>query len=313
MRAVTAMSQLAAGVQVEGRTLPPGASASGARTPLRPEKASEARADLRGVDALLIPGAPSANDTQIASERGTPKDAEYNSATVPKAKAHAREEHESRAAYELLLIEQAKNLGMPVIAVCAGSWRLLQAYGGVVETLPADERALHAVKKEPWSLRHTVDVVPDTRLADIFASVQPGGTEALSGTPMTSTHWAAAAEVGPGALLQGVDAAKKDAEVRRHPDDILAVAARTSEQGSSSVEAFETRSGAPVLGIQWHPETHLPGMPGRYTDAEGTRPDPAVSSSEALFRYFVQAALAYRHRRELHEEFTAGPRAQPNP
>ncbi|MFC5148234.1 hypothetical protein [Streptomyces aureoversilis] len=54
-------------------------------------------------------------------------------------------------------------------------------------------------------------------------------------------------------------------------------------------------------------------MPGRdVTDAEGTRPDPAVASSEGLFRHFVQAALAYRHRRDMHEEFsTSHPKPAP--
>ncbi|WP_179083744.1 gamma-glutamyl-gamma-aminobutyrate hydrolase family protein [Streptomyces rectiverticillatus] len=268
------------------------------------------RAHLEGVDALLIPGAPSANDTQIASERGAPEDARHNSVNAPRTKKHVREEHRSRAAYELALIEQAKNLGMPVIAVCAGSWRLLEAYGGAVETLPAAERALHTDKNNVWGLRHPVDIVSGTRLADAFASAQQNGTEALSGAPVTSTHWAAASEVVPGSFRQSTQAAE-NTEVRRLPDDILAVAARTSAHGSSSVEAFETRSGAPVMGVQWHPETHLPGMPGRYTDTEGTSPDPAVASSEALFRHFIQAALSYRYRRDMHEEFSTS-RPQPD-
>ncbi|MEW2034245.1 gamma-glutamyl-gamma-aminobutyrate hydrolase family protein [Streptomyces roseifaciens] len=311
MKAVSAMSGLAGDVQVEGRTLPPGAAASGADTPARPAEASQVRAHLQGVDALLIPGAPSANDTQIASERGTPEDAGHNSVDAPKTKKHVREEHRSRAAYELALIEQAKNLGMPVIAVCAGSWRLLEAYGGAVETLPAAERALHTDKNNVWGLRHPVDAVSGTRLADAFTSAQPDAVAALSGAPVTSTHWAAASEVAPGSFRQSTQAAQ-NTDVRRHPDDILAVAARTSADGSSSVEAFETRSGAPVMGIQWHPETHLPDMPGRYTDAERTSPDPAVASSEALFRHFVQAALAYRYRRDMHDEFTKRP-TQPHP
>ncbi|MFC5803405.1 gamma-glutamyl-gamma-aminobutyrate hydrolase family protein [Streptomyces formicae] len=305
--------------------LPLGAEAWKEKTGERDQSPAAIRESLRDVDAILIPGAPNANTSQVASERGVPEDAYFKrpwEAPAPaneKAKdakkrtenaERARNEHDSRSRYEVALIEQAKNLGIPVLALCAGSWRLLEAYGGEVETLPAAERGMHTAAptegarptaEQTWGVRHDVEIVAGTELDSALGNVPLA--------PVTTTHWAVAGTEGTGEnerLRQGAAARDNSRRVRegdqdavdRNPADALQVSAwaPAGPHHPRTVEGFESRSGAPVMGLQWHPETHLPGMPGR---SAGGQDDPAVPMSERIFAHMGQAALTARNRRRL--------------
>lgn len=257
------------------------------------------REDLNEVEGLMITGAPVANDTQVASARsGAP-----GTDAILKKAAKEREtaEHDSRTAYELELIRHARNLGMPVLALCAGSWRLLQAYGGQAETIPAPQRALHARNPDPWSLRHGVRPTPGSSIGKIL--------ERHPGVEVTSTHWASA---GLRADQQGNQVLRPDPsrEDGADPSDFLEVSAWGPEHAGQdgaepykeTAEAFESKHGAPVWGIQWHPETHLPGMLGRRVGGDSGPLDPAAAMSEEIFAAFATAARAYRHRKLLNQQ-----------
>jgi len=72
-----------------------------------------------------------------------------------------------RESFELALIDGARTRGMPIFAVCAGTWRLASAYGGKTAALVGDSLALN---NQPTKLRedvHNISVRQGTMLAGI--------------------------------------------------------------------------------------------------------------------------------------------------
>jgi gamma-glutamyl-gamma-aminobutyrate hydrolase PuuD len=324
-------------LQVEGVTLPQGASG-----PITPRREASV-ADLKDIDLLYIPGAPTANDTQTGmdGERrdlnrpiapvapqvpqepnldAIPKRADKNRATqdhLRLKKAYDKDlevyrvakekydrvngEHTSRAAYELKLIALARSAGIPTIAICAGSWRLLESFGGEVETLPKSERDLHkaADVKKTWDIGHGVETTPGSMLSHMMGG--KGGAKPM--TNVNSTHWAVASE-DHGRLRH-----KQDHE--QWPATQLEPTAYSSGKEESSktdlkmrtVEAFETTSGVPMLGVQWHPEAYLPGMKGEKTGSE-----EAQEQSKMIFDAMAKVALTSgQRRRAVNQELGGEP------
>ena len=273
--------------------------AFGAATP--PRDAHCGLSELDGIDLLYVPGAPAAPVSQTATSHHPTKakeEREFNRKTDPgdvrptsKTKGDAYDkakrefiEFASRAPYEARLINLARIRGIPVLAICAGSWRLLESYGGKVRTLPLAERTKHKAAStkasDVWALEHGVATRPTTMV---------GGKGEKLGN-VNSTHWAVACirynakrkDFG----LAPIDPAQAD------PDQLLEIAAFGDDPVSTTVEAFETRYGAPQIGIQWHPETYLPGMPGANQGSPEGR-----SHAKSLFLFIVGAALTAQRRR----------------
>ena len=278
--------------------------ASGGVTPLR--NAQAGLDELDGIDLLYIPGAPAAPVSQVATSHDPAKakeEREFNLKTAPvgarptakkagdnydKAKREF-DEFASRAPYEARLINIARVRGIPVLAICAGSWRLIESYGGKVRTLPLNQRSKHKADQmaDTWTLSHGVATKPGTMVGG--KSVGVGGSEQrLAG--INSTHWAVAC-IRYNAKRKdfGLEAVNPDVA---DPDQLLEIAAFATDPLAATVEAFESRYGAPTIGIQWHPESYLPGMLGETQgSAEGRQ------QARSLFLFIVGAALATKKRR----------------
>ncbi len=160
-----------------------------------------------------------------------------------------------------LLLQDAHNMGKPILTVCFGTqmlnvWRggsLVQHLAG----LPVNHRAGRAV-----AVAHTAVIAPDSLLGEVVADdpdLQPAtGNRKL---PVNSSHH------------QAIDA----------PGDGLRISARSSEDGV--IEAIEGTSGRTnpggsgsfVLGVQWHPE----------------RTFEESAASRALFARLVREAAAW--------------------
>jgi gamma-glutamyl-gamma-aminobutyrate hydrolase PuuD len=87
---------------------------------------------VAGIDLLYVPGAAAATPTQGSDKFGM------------QATSGAKgTEANSRDNFERQLIDLAMTVGIPVLAVCAGSWRLLESFGGKVRELNNDEVSKH--------------------------------------------------------------------------------------------------------------------------------------------------------------------------
>ena len=282
--------------EIQGVELPRGAS--GANTPAR----EATPAELDGVDLLYIPGAPGASDSQVGDRVAVipPPGTEPVAPSQKSGKAYTKYtqdhaawtsrnrkwmEHSTRAFYELKLIEMARTRGIPVLAICAGSWRLLEAYGGRSRTLAVEVRGQHKAEnvKDTWDVKHGINVADGTLLSN---AVKPRTEGVLALPDANSTHWAAADTVG-GKLAEQDGWSQRD-EKPKTPSALLAVSA----QAGDVVEAFETLFGAPSFGIQWHPECYFPGMKG-----ENSGSSEVTNASLGIFEFMVYVAMVSRLRR----------------
>jgi len=132
-----------------------------------------------------------------------------------------------------LLLQDAHNMGKPILTICFGT-QILNVWrgGSLVQHLTGADVNHKAGRKVP--VAHTVAVPEDSLLGELIASdshTEPDGSLRLS---VNSSHHQAIATAGDG----------------------LRTSARSSEDGV--VEAIENApdgvGGRFVLGVQWHPE-----------------------------------------------------------
>lgn len=201
-------------------------------------------------------------------------------------------EHTGRASYELKLIEMAKSRGIPIIAVCAGSWRLLQSYGGTVRTLPEPQRALHKVTGSMpiWDLHHGITVTEGSLLDSMMNPYVKSTEDVPEIVGVNTTHWAVANEFKD----ERRSKIAKETVMGVEPNGLLDISARTSGSDATThtVEGFESALGIPVLGLQWHPEAYLPGMKGERAGSEEIR-----QGSRNIFKNMAKVAAIAKLRR----------------
>ena len=159
------------------------------------------------IDALLLSGGEDVEPTRYAAVTPDP----------------ALRYDEERDDFELTLARAALEAGLPILAICRGCQLLNVALGGsLVPHLPDDEID-HANTDEHRSvLRHTVEVAPDSMLAQAL------GRRGAVG--VNSFHHQAVERPGSGVRV-------------------------TAHAPDGTIEAFEL-PGRPVLAVQWHPEMH---------------------------------------------------------
>jgi putative glutamine amidotransferase len=134
----------------------------------------------------------------------------------------------ARDAWEIALVERSVERGIPVLGVCRGAQVINVAAGGtLVPDLPAVTEVSHRERDRFDQDVHPVDVLAGSRLAWAM------GCERLG---VNTLHHQAVDQVGRG--LRPV---------------------AWSDDGV--IEAIESITHTPVLGVQWHPEL-LPDLPG---------------------------------------------------
>ncbi|WP_437685689.1 gamma-glutamyl-gamma-aminobutyrate hydrolase family protein [Sorangium sp. So ce176] len=246
-----------------------------------------------GQGLLFIPG----GNYGLETEKPT-----RDPAHRPSGDAMTRQGH--RAEHERELLRRARLTGRPVLAVCGGSWRLLEAFGGTTRRV---QTHTHQTRIMPYltttgqiarvASEHPITILPDTMLSKVFRSKQ-GDVPGIVNT----AHWAVAEEPRRG-VLAGVDT---------EPVPPLAVSARapsstppymgdgTEERNWGSVEGFETTHGAPMMGIQWHPEAYNPG-------------DLHTEANRSILSWMAKAGDAYEARRHFAQLFEELMRAEEPP
>jgi putative glutamine amidotransferase len=154
-----------------------------------------------------------------------------------------------RDAYEMALVRQALDLGLPVLGTCRGCQLLNVAMGGTLVPDLHDTDGRHCARDRWGETVHTVSVLKGSTLHGVL------GCEVVG---VNSLHHQAVARVGTG---------------------LCAVA--WADDGVT--EAVEASDGSPVLGVQWHPELLLT-PPGNaplfgWLVAEARRPRSLVAAS----------------------------------
>lgn len=132
--------------------------------------------------------------------------------------------HRLRDDFEIALIREARQQGLPILGICRGCQIINVAMGGTVRNLrkEQDVKSLHMVLKG-----HAVDLNPESKLAETLGV----------------THLAKVVS------LHGNSVGRPAAEVRiaaTGPGDVI-----------EAIEADSADQGGWIVGIQWHPELTL--------------------------------------------------------
>ena len=180
---------------------------------------------------------------------------------------------------------QAYLRGQPVLAICAGSWELWELFGGTTtdvqnhQNLPMLTLVSSGMIENNLQV-HEVSITEGTALAGAIGSYTP----AIS---VNSIHGKAVDEQSlPDQFII----------TARTSTDLLDRTAETSEQDDmqqnhvelNTVEAFETKYGVPMLGLQFHSE-------GYYT----TTPTINDIRHMNIVRYMAKAGDAYQAKRRM--------------
>jgi len=184
-----------------------------------------------------------------------------------------------RSAHEKALLKEAQLIGRPVLAICAGAWTLWESFGG--RLMDCEDHCyrggmprLVKLGRVGYNVQiHDVAVCEKTMLSGIVKNHQQFS--------VNSVHWKIVdATYSPGNLMISATAEQNDEIAPRSPhhDGIL-------EPDEDATEAFETKHGVPMMGIQWHPEA--------YND------DP---TQHAIIQYMALAGLAFMQKRRVISE-----------
>jgi gamma-glutamyl-gamma-aminobutyrate hydrolase PuuD len=154
---------------------------------------------------------------------------------------------EERQAHEDQLIKHALLRGQPILAVCDGSRKLWQAFGGDARPVEGHCSATMPALSADGSINdnpqiHSIDLVPDTVLAACMNADKPVA-QLLQYPTVNSVHWLALSS-----NVTVLKMLKVSASSLNNPDHPV------ESQEEHTIEGFETVHGVPVIGLQWHPE-----------------------------------------------------------
>lgn len=143
-----------------------------------------------------------------------------------------------RDRYEMALIQAFVDAGKPVFGICRGLQMLNVKFGGtlfqdIATQCPAARAHVDRARYDKHS--HDVELVPGTRLAEIYAGRRTAR--------VNSIHHQGIKDLAPA----------------------FEVEARCPEDGM--IEAIRLRDGIYIAAVQWHPEFHEPGSPVTFDDS----------------------------------------------
>jgi putative glutamine amidotransferase len=143
-----------------------------------------------------------------------------------------------RDLYEIELIDAFVRAGKPVFGICRGLQLLNVMFGGTLLQDIATQRPASRAHRDGSAFErhfHSVELVPGTRLAQLYPGVHHGTVNSL--------HHQAIKDLAPGFVVEAVC-----------PDDGM-------------IEAVRRAGAGYVAAVQWHPEFHIPGDPDTFDDA----------------------------------------------
>lgn len=123
-----------------------------------------------------------------------------------------------RDEFELALINEALKKNKPIFAVCRGMQLLNVALGGTL-----NQKIEHHWQEEFSGTSQKVEILPNSRVSKLLST----------GSWVNSFHQQSVKELAPSLIATA-----------RDPHD-------------GTIEAYESKDGAPILGFQWHPELLL--------------------------------------------------------
>ncbi|WP_050479057.1 gamma-glutamyl-gamma-aminobutyrate hydrolase family protein [Herbaspirillum rhizosphaerae] len=257
-------------------------------------------ADLAAANGLYIPGGQDrlTLDEERVQELGLD---EKLAAELNERDAVTREIHEQA------MIRYARNTGLPILAVCGGSRSMARGFSAQEEMLDEDSKKIHqsGLAEQAHGLRfpdvHTILAGAVPKLPVVTPGKWPEGSRAPGVDKVNSTHEKVIAldpqgDVETAAEIKGVKRlpAKKSALPAGNNESELLVSALSLEDGHP--EGFETRYGAPMIGVTSHPEA----IHGASSRARNKASAQGIAWSDNVLTGFVQSMQTHANKRQLH-------------
>lgn len=213
-----------------------------------------------------------------------------------------------RVQYERVLIKEAQLKGRPILAICGGSWRLWEAFHGTTKSVTDHNYNAGMVRLSNYGYItynvqiHSIEIQGESLLAR--AMRYPISSQSL--TTVNSVHWLGVNDAAGPHFSGQVDSRATEealynslvmsARAKRNP--LISLQDRhqrimTPEE--DTVEAFESRHGAPLFGIQWHPEAYFDYLVDRHHCTD--------QHQVSLLQYMAKAGDAYAAKQRLLREF----------
>lgn len=206
----------------------------------------------------------------------------------------------ARSIAEFALIDIATKKGMPILGICGGHQILNVFHGGKIKPLSRKEETQQGIYEN-------APVIVDTKseLGQIINRDSPDNSQARE--RLYGAHHQVVKEIG------GRGAINSDKE-GKGGEDYLKIVARATDSGKN-VEAVESLYGAPVIGLQFHPELNATGLPEieKVYDSNNVAKKAIVYSPEAeshehqlkntnIFSALHKSAEAYHAKQNVMEE-----------
>lgn len=216
-------------------------------------------------------------------------------------RSRANEFDPERTQRENESLQRAMNRGQPILAICAGCTQLWEKCGGrsiAVKDHNYNGGMLRLGKggRTVYNVQiHDVVIQKNSLLSNAMGLNETSNPSGDFEILVNSVHWKSPDESSlPSSLLVC-------ARTKKNPEITLKSRQSTlMSPQENTVEAFESRFGAPILGIQWHPEG--------YNADDLTHPSNKKNRNFApkahiqLLCFMAQAGDAYRAKRRMLRE-----------
>jgi gamma-glutamyl-gamma-aminobutyrate hydrolase PuuD len=208
---------------------------------------------------------------------------------------HQPPSHQTRMLFETKLIQDSINRGRPIIAICAGSWKLWQTLGGSLADV-TDHNYGGGMPRIGVNggigynkMVHNVDISPSSLLASAMdyrkkPAVQPTEIQ----LPANSIHWRAPSTATIPKNFQVCATAIRDNNIQIQTRQAIEM---VPDEGT--VEAFESIDGAPILGLVWHPEAF----------DWNSESEPHLANHNALL-YMAKAGQTFEQKQKVNSEIS---------
>lgn len=204
-------------------------------------------------------------------------------------------DYEVRKTNEHELINRATYQGQPILAICGGSWLLWEYFGGTVKEVSEHNcrAGMPRIKDSTGKIGHNIQIhriAIEEEAATLKSAMAYGrlGHSMEVDFSVNSVHWQAPDEKQVPHNFQLSATAVQDEKLA--PKNAKSEKMQPEE---GTVEAFEAKHGAPILGIQWHPEAYTNNTPSQHYP----------SNHQHLIKYMVQAGQAFKNRKAMVAEF----------
>lgn len=201
---------------------------------------------------------------------------------------------EERKKTNATLIKDALLRGKPILSVCGGSWDLWTYFDGKLKAVRDHNCSqgmprINALGKVNYNKQvHRIQLTEDgSILAGAMQYHQNKNANPFP--PVNSVHWLAAdANTTPPFFnISALSVADTSLSCLNRQQ-------RMMEPEENTVEAFESAYGAPLIGVQWHPEAYTINTPNIYFPEQ----------QRSLLKYMVAAGQAYIIKRAVLDDIS---------